>query len=88
MSIISSYFAPVPFGRLAAVLAAWMLLYPIALAVYRLTLSPLARFPGPKIAAATGWYQFYYDFFCSGKYIFAIESMHRSYGPSFSLETW
>lgn len=47
---------------------------------YRLYLSPLAKFPGPKIAAATGWYEFYYDYWLSGQYIFEIERMHQKYG--------
>ncbi|KAL9089182.1 MAG: hypothetical protein Q9159_002653 [Coniocarpon cinnabarinum] len=49
--------------------------------LYRLLLSPLAQFPGPKIAAATGWYEFYYDFFCDGVYVYEIEKMHNKYGP-------
>ena len=57
-----------------------VVLYSIGLIVYRLLFSPLAGFPGPKIAAVTSWYEFYYDFFNSGKYIFEIERMHRKYG--------
>jgi hypothetical protein len=50
------------------------------LVVWRLFLSPLAKFPGPKLAAVTGWYEFYFDYFHNGKYIFEIERLHRVYG--------
>ena len=50
------------------------------LAIYRLYFAPLAGFPGPKLAAATGWYEFWYDFVLKGKYIFEIEKMHKKYG--------
>ncbi|KAL2041006.1 hypothetical protein N7G274_006464 [Stereocaulon virgatum] len=58
-----------------------IVLYGSGLAVYRLLFSPIAGFPGPKIAAITSWYEFYYDYFRSGTYIFRIEEMHREYGP-------
>ena len=50
------------------------------LVIWRLYYSPLSRFPGSQLAAATGWYEFYYDFFHNGKYIFEIERMHNVYG--------
>ena len=55
--------------------------YALTLCIYRLKLHPLAKFPGPKIAAATFWWEFYHDVGRGGQYIFKIRDMHRKYGP-------
>ncbi|KAI9823703.1 MAG: hypothetical protein M1819_001147 [Sarea resinae] len=65
----------------AIVAAIAFVLYLVGLAVYRLRYSPLAKFPGPKLAALTLWYEFYYDSIKRGRYSFEIEKMHREYGP-------
>ena len=49
---------------------------------YRLYFHPLAKFPGPKLAAATLWYEFYYDCILFGQYTFKIGRMHEKYGLS------
>ena len=54
--------------------------YGLFLVIYRLYFDPLAGFPGPKIAAATRWYEFYYDVIKRGRYIYKIEEMHKKYG--------
>ncbi|KAK2604086.1 hypothetical protein N8I77_007044 [Diaporthe amygdali] len=48
---------------------------------YRLTLHPLAKFPGPRLAAITRYYEGYYDVILNGKYTFKIAQMHHQYGP-------
>ncbi|KAH0529920.1 hypothetical protein TsFJ059_004613 [Trichoderma semiorbis] len=53
----------------------------VYLVIYRLWFSPLAKFPGPKFAAASFWYEFYYDYWLDGKYLFEVEKMHKKYGP-------
>ncbi|KAI4087725.1 MAG: hypothetical protein LQ344_006611 [Seirophora lacunosa] len=45
------------------------LLYTAYGAVYRLLLSPIARFPGPWFAALTFWNEFYYDVWLGGPII-------------------
>ncbi|MCJ1318281.1 hypothetical protein MMC15_003609 [Xylographa vitiligo] len=49
--------------------------------IYRLRFSPIADFPGPKLAALTLWYEFYYDVVLRGQYTFHIRDLHRQYGP-------
>lgn len=50
--------------------------------VYRVFFSPLAKFPGPKLAAMTSLYEFYFDYVKKAKYCFEIERMHQVYGES------
>ncbi|CAI6227143.1 unnamed protein product [Periconia digitata] len=56
-------------------------IYSLGLAFYRLFLHPLARFPGPKLAAITRWYEAYYDLILDGQYTFKIAELHKTYGP-------
>ncbi|KAL3478677.1 cytochrome P450 [Aspergillus californicus] len=62
-------------------LAVIALVYNLSLVIYRLYFSPLAKFPGSKWAAATGWYELYFDIWKDGKYLWEIECMHQQYGP-------
>jgi hypothetical protein len=79
------YFGPSAFVALPAIIACIVVSWFVALAVDRLWLNPLARIPGPRLAALTGLYEFYYECILGGKYIFEIERMHQHYGWSFSL---
>lgn len=55
--------------------------YVIVGAIYRLIYSPIARYPGPRLAALTFWYEFYYDVVCKGRYTWKIQELHQTYGP-------
>lgn len=60
-------------------LGGW-LAYIIYGAIYRLYWSPIARFPGPKLAALTRLYELYYDIVKGGQYTFKIGELHAKYG--------
>ena len=68
------------YGLLAAALGTALCIYGLSLVIYRLYFDPLAGIPGPRIAAATGWYEFYHDVIRRGQYIYKIEEMHKKYG--------
>ena len=61
-------------------LAAAYLTYGVGLVLYRLFLSPLARFPGPKLAAAFESYEFYYLIVKGGQWGNRVNEMHQTYG--------
>ena len=63
------------------VAASSFVLYVLLLYTYRLTLPPLAKYPGPRLAAITLWWEFYHDYFRGGQYLFRIRDMHAKYGP-------
>ncbi|KOS20489.1 Trichodiene oxygenase [Escovopsis weberi] len=60
----------------------------VVLPVYRVFFSPLAKFPGPWLAAATSWYEFYYDIVRHGDYVHEIDRMHDKYGPIVRINPW
>jgi len=64
---------------LTAIIA--LLVYQIAKTTYRLFLHPLTKFPGPKLAAATRWYEIYYELIAGGQWTARIAKMHEQYGP-------
>ena len=70
---------------LPALLALLLVAYGAARVIYNLYFHPLARFPGPKLAAATAWYETYYDLLAApgdgGRYAYTIDHMHTRYGP-------
>ncbi|KAL8688307.1 MAG: hypothetical protein Q9218_005749 [Villophora microphyllina] len=55
--------------------------YVVGLYFYRAYFDQLSHIPGPKLAAATLWYEFYYDVVKKGRYTWEIAKMHEKYGP-------
>lgn len=48
--------------------------------IYRLFFDPLSKFPGPKLAALSRYYEAYYDVVQNGQYTYVIDQLHREYG--------
>jgi len=64
---------------LAGLSAAWVLYFAWSV-IYNLYFHPLAKFPGPKITAATKAYEFYWDVIKQGQFFNEIQRMHEKYG--------
>ncbi|KAJ5637529.1 hypothetical protein N7490_007408 [Penicillium lividum] len=47
--------------------------------INRLYMHPLSKIPGPKLAAITSWYQFYYDIIENGTFIRQLPKLHEEY---------
>jgi hypothetical protein len=48
--------------------------------VYRLHFHSLSRYPGPRLAAATGLYEIYFSLWGPGFFENEIDQMHQKYG--------
>ncbi|EXJ61096.1 hypothetical protein A1O7_05249 [Cladophialophora yegresii CBS 114405] len=67
-----------PYSALAVVAVVAFL---VLRAVYRVTFHPLAKFPGPKLAAISSIYQAWYDLRPETSYIFEFARLHEKFGP-------
>ena len=80
---MTALFEPVPsFPRLVVALLGIGSIWRAFLAVYRLCFHPLARFPGPKLAGLSKWYEFYYEIVRKGQFTLQIDELHRKYGTA------
>ncbi|KHN98727.1 Cytochrome P450 [Metarhizium album ARSEF 1941] len=87
MAVFTSWLALTWGQTLAVVFVIW-LGYATVLAVQRLWLSPIAHIPGPKLAALTQYYEFYYDIVLGGQYTFKIMELHQTYGSVVRINPW
>lgn len=72
----TSIVALLSINEFLVLLACICVVYNVALVVYRLYLSPLAKFPGPKLAAARLWYEYCYDAVIRGRCTWRIAELH------------
>jgi hypothetical protein len=63
-----------------------LFVYVVFWCAYQLYFSPLAKFPGPKLAAVTRLYETYFDLIKWGQYTFEIGRLHKKYGGSSPIE--
>ena len=64
--------------NLSVVAAVWVLGFIIT----RLYFHPLSKFPGPRIAALTRWYEFYHDVLRDGNYVKYYPELHKKLGKT------
>lgn len=68
--------------QIAATIVLFCLTKLILEAIYRVTLHPLTRFPGPILAAISYKYEFFFDGIKGGQYTNEIARLHRIYGTN------
>ncbi|KAJ5392278.1 hypothetical protein N7509_007768 [Penicillium cosmopolitanum] len=56
-------------------------LYNGVIILYNLYFHPLSKFPGPKLAACSHLYEFYFDIIKNGMFMQEISRIHEVYGP-------
>jgi len=78
MPILS--FFPITVGEGCILLLVLLVGWTTSLGTWRLYFSPLGQFPGPKLAALTQWYEFYFDCILQGRFAWEIQCMHDVYG--------
>lgn len=64
------------FESLSILAVVWIL----GLIITRLYFHPLGKFPGPRIAALTRWYEFYHDVLRDGNYVKYYPELHKKLG--------
>lgn len=68
-------------NRIMGGLAVVLVVHRFSVICYRLFFSPLANFPGPKLAAATSWYEGIIDLW-SNNFPDVLHQLHEEYGIS------
>ena len=56
--------------------------------ILRLYFHPLSKFPGPRIAALTRWYEFYHDVLRDGTYVKYYPELHKKFGKCPWMLCW
>lgn len=62
-------------------------LYRLSKVIYNLYFHSLAKFPGPKLAAASHLYEFYWSVIRDGEFIWVLERLHKKYGKCAGQES-
>lgn len=76
-------------ARNALTLAGSWFAFKVLQALYNISpLHPLSHIPGPKLAAATYWPEFYHDVVRFGRYTGEIRKWHALYGKFATLFVW
>lgn len=73
--------ATLTWGNAICLFVGIWLAYAAGLSVQRLWLSPVSHIPGPRLAALTQYYEFYYDVVLGGQFTFKLLELHKVYGP-------
>lgn len=80
MAKTAATLGPIPSLAIPAIVVLGYVGYVALRSIYRLCFHPLKNVPGPKLAAVTSWYEFYWDCIKHGQYFKRVQEMHKQYG--------
>lgn len=63
-----------------AVIRTGLVIYWVIQSIYPLYFHPLSHIPGPRLAAITHGYEFYYNIIKGGRLIWELERLQQVYG--------
>jgi hypothetical protein len=81
LSALALTFRTTDYWHIMGGIAILLVVYNFVLIVYRLWFSPLAGFPGPKLLAATTWYETLIDLW-SHDFPERLSKIHGEYGEN------
>lgn len=80
MTVIHKMFSEFKLMSVIELLLVGATVWILGVIVARLYFHPLSKFPGPRIAAVTRWYEFYHDVLRDGTYVKYYPELHKKLG--------
>ena len=67
-------------GNFAIAICGGLIIFCVAISCFNLFLHPLSRFPGPRLAALSGWWLVYHELIRGQSLTDVFSTLHQRYG--------
>ena len=80
--------SPLDYGSLAFAGFGGLILVYLAIACFNVYFHPLSKFPGPRLAACSGWWLVYHELIRGGSLAHILSALHDRYGKAVFLQAY